>query len=40
MCQKMQTEVQLERKDREGTEEIFLKLLEETCDRVQSGLKP
>ena len=24
----------------QGTEEVFLKLLEETCDRVQTGLRP
>jgi hypothetical protein len=30
---------QLERREREGTEETLLKLLEETCSRVESGLR-
>merc|ERR1712022_46093 len=34
-AERLSREVMDERKDRESTEEIFLKLLEETCDRVQ-----
>ena len=36
---KITQEIQNERKERENTEEGLLKLLEETCSRVETGLK-
>jgi hypothetical protein len=32
------TEIMVERKERESTEETLIKLLEETCSRVEGGL--
>ena len=36
---KITQEIQNERKERENTEEGLLKLLEETCSRVETGLR-
>ncbi len=36
---KITHEIANERKERESTEEGLLKLLEETCARVESGIK-
>ena len=39
MHSKITQEIQSERRERENTEEGLLKLLEETCSRVENGLK-
>mmetsp|Transcript_24755 Transcript_24755/g.53405 ORF Transcript_24755/g.53405 Transcript_24755/m.53405 type:complete len:178 (+) Transcript_24755:1-534(+) len=38
LCAKMRTEIVAERADREAMEETLLKLIEETCSRVEGGL--
>merc|ERR1711998_238869 len=34
MCGKLQEEINMERKDRQRTEEVFMKLLDETCESI------
>jgi hypothetical protein len=34
MCQKLHSEIQAERKDRQSTEQVFMKLLDETCESI------
>merc|ERR1712078_844682 len=34
MCQKLHAEIQAERKDRQSTEQVFMKLLDETCESI------
>jgi hypothetical protein len=37
MISKTKTEIENERKDREGTEELLLSLLEDTCNKLSAA---